>query len=106
MKIKKIDSSSVFGDTGNEYLKTKIKSYNNKIITNFHGKLPKEGVECVCHSAVVSVSFFKSSKNYYSEIFLEECKYKIKEKEIKSFIKDDLNICFDSEEKDIEENSE
>ena len=59
MKIKKIDSSSVFGDTGNEYLKTKIKSYNNKIITNFHGKLPKEGVECVCLSAVV-VSLFSS----------------------------------------------
>ena len=51
-------------------------------------------------------SFFKSSKYYYSKIFLEECKYEIKEKEIKSFIKDDLKIGFDSEEKDIEVNSE
>ena len=27
---KKIDSSQVFGDTGNKYMKTRTKSHNNK----------------------------------------------------------------------------
>ena len=41
---KKFDSEPVFGD---KYIKTKIKSYNNDIRTNFHGegntrKVPKE----------------------------------------------------------------
>ena len=41
---KKIDSEPIYGD---KYIKTKIKSYNNDIRTNFHGegntrKVPKE----------------------------------------------------------------
>ena len=44
-------------------------------------------------------SVYKSSKNYYPQAFLEECKYKIIEKEIKSFIEDDLESSDESEEK-------
>ena len=43
----KFDSDPVFDD---KYSKTKIKSYNNKINTNFHGKATKERFECVCLS--------------------------------------------------------
>ena len=32
MEKKKFDKSTVFGDIGNKYLRTKVKSYNNKII--------------------------------------------------------------------------
>ena len=44
-------------------------------------------------------SVYKSNKNYYPQAFLEECKYKIIEKEIKSFIEDDLESSDESEEK-------
>lgn len=40
-----IVSDPVYGD---KYLKTKIKSYSNKITTNFHGKVPKEVRNPVC----------------------------------------------------------
>lgn len=46
-------------------------------------------------------SVYKSNKNYYPQAFLEECKYKIIEKEIKSFIEDDLESSDESEEKKI-----
>ena len=46
-------------------------------------------------------SVYKSSKNYYPQAFLEECKYKMIEKEIKSFIEDDLESSDESEEKKI-----
>ena len=58
---------------------------------NFHGKVPKEGLKC----NVDSVS--KLGKNYYSQIFLEEWKYKIKEKETKALVKDDLKSSFDND---------
>ena len=35
-------------------------------------------------------SVFKLGKSSYSQTFLEECKYQIKEKVMKSFIEDDL----------------
>ena len=58
------------------YLKAKIKSYNWKINTNFHSnKIPKEGPQYICLSAILRDSIFKAVKNFYPELFLEECKY-------------------------------
>ena len=115
MKRKKFHSDPVFGD---EYLKAKIKSYNNKITNNFKNvknngaKSPKEGPKCICLAAIVIDSIFKLGKNYYSQIFLEECKYEGKEKVSKSFVADDLESSSygDSEkeegkEEDFEKNS-
>ena len=86
-KKKEIDSEPVFE---NKYLRTKIKSYKGKVITNFNTKVLKEESESIYWSAVVIGSIFKSGKNCYSQTSLEEYKYKIIEKEKKSFIKDDL----------------
>ena len=85
-----------------KHLKAKIKSYISKITTNFHGKAPKEGIECVCLSALVIDFVFKLGKNYYSQAFLKECKYRINEREIESLIKDDLESPsdYDSEEEE------
>lgn len=53
-------------------------------------------------------SVYKSSKNYYPQAFLEECKYKIIEKEKKSLTTDDLESSSDDgfKERDLEENFE
>ena len=65
-----------------EYLKTKIKSYEAKVNTNFHNnKTPKEGSHYICLSVVLIASVFKMGINYYLQGFLEECKYIVKEKE-------------------------
>ena len=86
MGRKKIDSDLVFDA---KYLKTKIKSYDDKITTNFYGKAPKKRYECVCFSAIVINSVFKLCKSYFRQTFLEECKHKIKKKVIKSFVEND-----------------
>ena len=44
-------------------------------------------------------SVFKLSKNYYPEVFLEECKYIVKEKRISHYISDELEISSDDSEK-------
>ena len=47
LKIR-FDSKPVYGDD-NKYIKTKIKIYNDIMITNFQGrKMPKEKTPCKC----------------------------------------------------------
>ena len=75
---KKFDSKPVYNG---KYLKTKIKSYNGKINTNFHNnKIPKKGSQCNCLSVILIDSVYKKDKNYYLQVFLEKCKYAVKEK--------------------------
>ena len=64
-----------------KHLKAKIKSYNGKINTHFHNnKIPKEEPQCICLSVVLFESVFRTGNDYYSQVFLGECKYVAKEK--------------------------
>ena len=58
-----------------KYLKTKIKFYNEKINTNFHNnKIPKDDPQCICISVILVDSVYRKDKDYYPQVFLEECK--------------------------------
>ena len=88
-------------------MKTKIKSYNGKINTNFYNnRIPKEGSQCICLSVVLTDSVYKEDKNYYPQVFLEECKYVAKEEKMYKLITDNIEIPSDDfdEEKFNEEN--
>ena len=77
---KEFDSEPLYNE---KYLKAKIKSCNGKINTNFHNnKLPKEGSRFICLSVILIDPAFKTGNNYYPQVFLEECKYVVKEKKI------------------------
>ena len=72
------DSEPVYGDN-DKYIKAKIKSYGDKVNTNFQGKrIPKENASYKCLSLVMLDSVIRVSKKYYLQILLEECKYEIK----------------------------
>ena len=77
--IKKgFDSEPVYNE---KYLKAKLKSYESKISTDFHDdRIPKEGSQCICLAVILTDSVFKIGKNYYPQVFLEECKYIFEEK--------------------------
>ena len=67
-----------------KYLKVKIKTYNGKINTNFHNcKIPEEGSQCICLSVILIDSVFRTSNNYYLQVFLEECKHRKKDEKEK-----------------------
>ena len=52
LKIK-FDSKLVYGDN-EKYVKTKIKTYGDSVITNFHNKkIPKEKAPCKCLSIIM-----------------------------------------------------
>ena len=48
-------------------------------------------------------SVFKACKNYYPQVFLEECKYVVKEKKIPEYIIDDIEIFFDSDKENSDD---
>ena len=75
-KLMRIDfeSKPIYGDDDdNKYIKTKIKTYADSIITNFHNKkMPKEKVLCKCLSILMLDSVIETDEKYYLQTFLEE----------------------------------
>ena len=42
--------------------------------------MPKESSQCVCLSVILVDSVLRTGNNYYPQVFLQECKYVVKEK--------------------------
>ena len=61
------DSQPIYGDN-DKYIKTKIKSYGDKVKTNFQGKkIPIKNVSYKCLSLIMLASVIKISKKYYTQ---------------------------------------
>ena len=104
MKIN-FESKPVYGEDV-KYIKTKIKTYADSIITNFHNKkMPKEKAPCKCLSIIMIDSVIKAKKKYYPQILLEECKYDQEKIKVENLIDDDLEKS-DSDESDSDSNNE
>ena len=58
-------------------------------------------------SVILIDSVFRTGKNYYLQVFLEECKYIVKEKEMPEYISDGIKISYDDSDREDsnEENS-
>ena len=54
--------------------------------------MPKEGCQYNFLLVILIDSVFKTGKNYYAQVFLEECKYVAKEKKMPKYITKDTEI--------------
>ena len=62
-----------------KYLKAKVREFDVKIKTNFLGdNLPKEYGHYTCIACITIDSVMRMEKKNYLQVYLEECKYKIK----------------------------
>ena len=84
----------------NKYLKAKVRGFDGNIKTNFLGNdLSKENMYYTCIACITIDSVIKMNKKNYPEIYLEQCKYKVKKIHTPRFI----NIELQSEsESDVE----
>ena len=95
----KFYSEPIYDDS---YINTKMKIFRDMIKTLFDGgdknpdEIPKERIEYTCIACISVDSVLKVEKKNYPQVYLEQCKYKIKKREIKSFI-DDHEIDLDSD---------
>ena len=101
----KFDSEPVYGDN-DKYIKTKIKSYGDKINTNFlRKKIPKGNATYKCLSLIMLDSVIRANKKSYPPTLLEECKYEIKKNKMENLINDDLDLS-SSDESDSQSDNE
>ena len=85
-----------------KYLKAKVREFNGNIKTNFLGNdVPKENTYYTCIACITIDSVMKMNKKNYPQVYLEECKYKVKKINTPRFI----NIELESDsELDVEAN--
>ena len=102
----KFDSEPVYGDN-DKYIKAKIKSYGDKVNTNFQvKKIPKENASYKCLSLIMLDSVIRLSKKCYPQTLLEECKYEIEKTKMENRINDDLEPNSSDDETDNESDNE
>ena len=89
----KLSSEPIYGD---QYIKIKVKTLIGVIKTLFDGnETPKEKIEYACIPCMSIASILKVDKKYYPQVYLEQCKYKAKKREMKRFI--DYEVELDSD---------
>ena len=71
-------------------MKTVKTLFNNDKITE--EKIEYEYVPCISVDSVLKIE-----KNYYPQVYLEQCKYKVKERKIKSLTDYDLDSDYESD---------
>ena len=86
-----------------KYLKAKIRESDGNIKTNFLGNnVPKENTYYTCIACITLDSVLKMNKNNYPQVYLEDCKYKVKQVRTPRFI----NIELESDvEADLDSNT-
>ena len=66
-----------------KYLKAKVREFNGVIKTNFlNNGIPKENIHYSC------IAYF--NKKNHPQVYLEQCKYRIKKTQMPEFIKNEL----------------
>ena len=62
-----------------QYLKTKVKEFDGVIKTNLLGnEVPKEIMHYTCIACITIDSVMRMDKKKHPQVYLEECKYRIK----------------------------
>ena len=81
-----------------KYLKTKVREYGGVIKTNFLGNgVPKENIHYTCIACITIDSVMKMEKKNFPQVYLEECKYKIKKMQMSRFINTELDSDTESD---------
>ena len=102
----KFDNEPVYGDN-DKYIKTKIKTYEEKVNINFQGKkIPKENTSCKCLSLIMLNSAVRVNKKHYPQTLLEQCKYEIKKTKVENLINDDLESSSSDNETESDSDNE
>ena len=90
-----------------KYLKAKVREFDGVIKTNFLGNdMPKENMHYTCIACITIDSVMRIDKKNHPQVYLEECKYRVKKIQISRLINTELKSDSDSDsELDSEEES-
>ena len=70
-----------------KYLKAKVREFDGVIKRNFLGNdMPKENMHYTCIACITIDSVMRMDKKNHPQVYLEECKYRIKKIQMSRFI--------------------
>ena len=85
------------------YLKAKIREFDGMIKTNFLGNdIPKENMHYTCIACITIDSVLTIDKKNHPQVYLEECKYRIKKTQMPKFINTKLKLDSESSDSDLD----
>ena len=90
----RLSSNIIYDD---QYIKTKVKTFKMVKTLFDNDVLLEEKIEYECILCISVDSVLKIEKKYYPQVYLEQCKYKMKERKIKSLIDYDLDSDYESD---------
>ena len=81
-----------------QYIKAKVREFNGVSNTNFSSdEVPKENKHYTCIACITIDSVMRMEKKNYPQVYLEECKYRMKKTKISKFIEAELESDSESE---------
>ena len=81
-----------------KYLKAKVREFDGVMKTNFLGNdVPKENMRYTCIACITIDSVMRIDKKNHPQVYLEECKYRVKKIKMSRFINTELQSDSDSE---------
>ena len=81
-----------------KYLKTKVREFDRMIKTYFlSNNMPKENMNYTCIACITIDSVLTIDKKNHPQVYLEECKYRIKKTQMPKFINTELKSDSESD---------
>ena len=78
-----------------KYIHGKLKTWKERIKTNFHGQHVPYDMNCNATTALKIDSVYKQGKNYHPQVYVEECKHTDAEKQQCNMLSDDDDGFFE-----------
>ena len=73
------------------YIKTKIRTFDDKLYKNFHGlDMPEDDIECEYFTVSFIDSLLVYDKKYYLQVYLDNCVYKIVNKQVTDYLEENI----------------
>ena len=86
-----------------KYLEAKVRELGGVIKTNFLGNdMPKEIMPYACIACIAIHSVMRTDKKNHPQVYLEECKYRLKKIKTPRFINTELKSDSESWDSDLE----
>ena len=74
------------------YIKTKIRTYSDKVYSNFcHLNVPEDDIECESFTVIYIDSLLFYKHNYYLQGYLDNCAYKYGNKQTTDYLDHNLS---------------
>ena len=72
-------------------MKTKIRTYGDKVYINFRGlKVPEDDIECESFAVISINSLLVFENKFYLQVYLDNCAYRIANKQMTDYLDDNL----------------